>query len=428
MSSLTVAQKKMIDEVALSIINACTESAFYTRDEMMKKFNSLNEIGYTNVHIINGFKRVMKTYVSEDNRKKTTVEYDSGRKVYHIYKGYTLDWNNRDFVKDKNLLKFGCFDGLTYDFIKKEFNMDYEKVFINYRCGYSDFFSRSFISFLDYEWLFNYFSNMDMLLNFASSICGYLDREALNKMPQSLGKELKEGKELTDDLFFDCYCYDLYGKNFKVLERIWGRMPNSNDMDIIKKSMEILPVDKASKILKNSFYNGDDFDWSCVRGIYRDIVELIKKGIDTEEIKKYIDDNRDFEHNKESLKELKDREKNEKLAKQLQKLNFINNMQYKNLTVVVPQNQTEKVAEGKMQNNCVGYYYDDSIINGRNFIYFIRKTDNVNHSYITCRYNMIDNETVEYRAFNNDCVRDNTAITFISMIDKVIKENREQLR
>ena len=36
--------------------------------------------------------------------------------------------------------------------------------------------------------------------------------------------------------------------------------------------------------------------------------------------------------------------------------------------------------------------------------------------------------SVEYRAFNNDSVRDNTAITFISMIDEVIKENREQLR
>ena len=108
-------------------------------------------------------------------------------------------------------------------------------------------------------------------------------------------------------------------------------------------------------------------------------------------------------------------------------LNFINGKVFDKYIVVVPQSQKEKVAEGKMQNNCVGYYYDDSIIEGRNLIYFIRKTDTPNKSYITCRYNLRDKDTVEYRKVNNDDVNNDEEIALVEKISEIITENLKEM-
>ena len=52
--------------------------------------------------------------------------------------------------------------------------------------------------------------------------------------------------------------------------------------------------------------------------------------------------------------------------------------------------------EGIQQNNCVGYYYNDSIERGDNCIFFLRKKDKPEKSYITCRYN-IEKQELEYK-------------------------------
>jgi hypothetical protein len=88
----------------------------------------------------------------------------------------------------------------------------------------------------------------------------------------------------------------------------------------------------------------------------------------------------------------------------------------------VPSTMDDFTKEGQMQNNCVGSYYHDSIASGDNLIYFIRKKENPNHSYITNRFNISCQRTVETRKINNRDNDDKKALMLIEEIDKKIKE------
>lgn len=134
-----------------------------------------------------------------------------------------------------------------------------------------------------------------------------------------------------------------------------------------------------------------------------------------------VNTNHSFETNEETFKAYKNREKNNILAKKLQKLNFLNGLEVGNdYVIVVPQTIEDLVKEGHMQNNCVGHYYNNSIITGENNIYFIRNKNNIRKSYITCRFNKRNRATVEYRHKNNE-YREHREL--ISAIDAIINEN-----
>ena len=135
-----------------------------------------------------------------------------------------------------------------------------------------------------------------------------------------------------------------------------------------------------------------------------------------------FDTNRDIGYNNKIIEKFVDRAKNAKIEENLKKLNFINNLEMGDFIVVVPQTMEDKAKEGQMQNNCVGYYYDNSIRNGNDFIYFLRKKENPNKSYITCRYNVRYNDTVEYRLKNNCPVRNNRELDVIHAISNIIRE------
>lgn len=134
-----------------------------------------------------------------------------------------------------------------------------------------------------------------------------------------------------------------------------------------------------------------------------------------------VNTNHSFKANEETFEAYKDKEKNNILAKKLQKLNFLNGLEVGNdYVIVVPQTIEDLVREGHMQNNCVGHYYNNSIIAGENNIYFIRDKSNTRKSYITCRFNNRNRATVEYRHKNNE-YRDHHAL--IDAIDAIINEN-----
>lgn len=134
-----------------------------------------------------------------------------------------------------------------------------------------------------------------------------------------------------------------------------------------------------------------------------------------------VNTNHSFEANKETFVAYKNKEKNNILAKKLQKLNFLNGLEVGNdYVIVVPQTIEDLVKEGHMQNNCVGHYYNDSIIKGENNIYFIRNKSNARKSYITCRFNNRNRATVEYRHKNNEY---RAHRELISAIDAIINEN-----
>lgn len=157
-----------------------------------------------------------------------------------------------------------------------------------------------------------------------------------------------------------------------------------------------------------------------IPGIYdmRDLIEDIIKY----EIFDVLDGNRTLSYNIKLYHAVLENKKNEKLEKQLQKLNFINSLEFDDYIVIVPQTIEDKADEGKQQNNCVGHYYDDSIIKGENLIYFLRKKNKPNKSYITCRYNIPSEKTVEHRRKNNVDVYNETELGILKKIDKIIKE------
>lgn len=153
------------------------------------------------------------------------------------------------------------------------------------------------------------------------------------------------------------------------------------------------------------------------RNFYHDAVELLTEMND----KNYeYDLNRGISYNKKQFDEWKNRHKNKLLAIKLQKLNFLNGLEIGPYVVKIPQSIDDLQSEGRNQNNCVGHFYNNSIINGKNLIYFLRKKDNVDNSYITARYNLDYHDTVEYRKKNNNTVNDRLDIKVIKEISEMI--------
>lgn len=140
-----------------------------------------------------------------------------------------------------------------------------------------------------------------------------------------------------------------------------------------------------------------------------------------------LDGNRDFRHNINTFIALKNKERNDKILATENRFRKITELSNDKFVIIVPSDIEDFTKEGEMQNNCVGSYYHDSIAEGRNFIYFIRKAKNPNHSYITNRFTLSCGlYTCESRKVNNDDNDDREAIALIHEIDKMIKEIIEQ--
>lgn len=123
---------------------------------------------------------------------------------------------------------------------------------------------------------------------------------------------------------------------------------------------------------------------------------------------------------------LKDKEQQEQIEKSQKRIKELENLLYENYCFIVPTTLEELVDEGKQQHNCVGSYYNDSMSRGEDFIYFIRKKNEPEKSYITCRFNVERNETKEARyKFNDSDIRmeDKEAILKSEdFIKKIVKE------
>lgn len=107
-----------------------------------------------------------------------------------------------------------------------------------------------------------------------------------------------------------------------------------------------------------------------------------------EEGLKLLDTNRSVKRNLEMIKEYQDKKEKEELIKNLTRINFINHFTKGNYIVVVPQKLDDLIEEGKQQNNCVGSFYNDDILCGRDYFYFIRRKDNPKKSVATARYHV----------------------------------------
>ena len=312
--------------------------------------------------------------------------------------------NSSRFTKNKNIVLFEGCPELEYDFITGKLNHSTQEFCMNY---YTREMLRYIKSATRCEWAWNYLDDLYSISYFVE----HLPKEYYKKMPNGFSEVLKEN-ELTTDLLLDYITKKKYNKYYKIVNNFGLSL---TELDVFLQDYKF---ETLVKIQKNHFLNGKSLSSYTVR-------DFIYAYYKAKEVEKnfHIDTNRDFDFNIELLRDIIDREKNKLLATQMQKLNFINGLEFDNeYIVVVPQSQKEKREEGRMQNNCVGSFYDDSIMKGINLIYFIRKKNNPNHSYITCRYNVKANNTVEYRKVNNTSVRNQNEIDIIEKITDIINE------
>lgn len=224
------------------------------------------------------------------------------------------------------------------------------------------------------------------------------DQEALNEYTTL--NYLKKLNDL-DKKFYEYL--DSKGINFNIIRRLNLVSTFRQIFNTTRKSGDIWEVsDDISKLIRK--------------------ISNVEKTFSESEIKAALDTNRDFKHNIDILDNYINRERNNKILANENKYREIETLSNDKYIIIVPKDMNDFTKEGKMQNNCVGYYYHDSIASGENFVYFIRKRENPEKSYITCRYNICTKETREYRTVNNGNVYDDNAIELIHTVDKMVKE------
>jgi hypothetical protein len=139
-----------------------------------------------------------------------------------------------------------------------------------------------------------------------------------------------------------------------------------------------------------------------------------------------VDTNRTFDYNIKLIDNAKNAERNKKILEFEETIRDIENLSNDTFTIIVPRTIEDFTNEGNMQNNCVGYFYHDSIARHDNLVYFIRMATNPNHSYITNRYNISHKRTIETRKVNNGDNNDKSALELIKAIDNRIRELLEK--
>jgi hypothetical protein len=398
--ALTTVEKMALDNA----IRANLEN--YINAGVMSKIDMLNTLqsNYSTTSIIASLNRVAKEFEKNDVLQGS---YNASTQTFSFRRGKKLSYD-MSVAKDKNILHLNCYEGLEYDFITKKFNMDMTS-FVNYR---DVFHFIKLEEVLQYEWIYNYVNDLDEVYD----IVHYINDHSLcEKMPQGFIKVIQENNNTFTREMLENYALKMkYGKYFKFVREI------SSDTSVVDNFLNTFScgIDTLYKLVTLDILNGEMYGGSTALNCIQSLTSA--KDFYT------IDLNRGLYHNRELAKVALNEHRNEILGSQLRKLNFINGMTFGEngeYTVVVPQSQEDKIEEGRMQNNCVGSYYDSSIIQGDNYIYFLRKTNNVKHSYITCRYNVHSRNTVEARYVNNRGVYDDKEIEILATISNIITNN-----
>ena len=195
-------------------------------------------------------------------------------------------------------------------------------------------------------------------------------------------KTFKNVSEKDKDLYMNIYQYIRYYKSILTLE-------------FIAMSAKVY----KSTLKSNHFQATLNIGSSLDRFVRK--CQDINKYYKNIDIMQIVDTNRDFDTNYTLLNNAINAAKEKSIIDKEDKIRELTTLDLGDYIVIVPQTLEDFSNEGKMQNNCVGYFYHDSIIDGRNLIYFIRTKENPDKSYITCRYSISSGKTVEHRIKNN---------------------------
>lgn len=265
-----------------------------------------------------------------------------------------------------------------------------------------------------------YFSNLDLL-----DLVYY----SLNDIPTTLPKGYV--KYLRDNNL-KATKKNLKKFNTEIRIKNWSD-ENKELYSILKEKAsyydELIELDdeKLFILLKILKVHMKTFSWRPQDELQNYLTLIFRTGYDENKYKwwEIADTNRGFVWNYDNFKNTLNAERNAKVM-DWQK-NFkekVEQLSDDNLIVIVPTTQEQFADEGRQQNNCVGSYYHDSLAAHRNVIYFIRKKERPNKSYITNRYCIGDwtryYKTTETRAVNNSDYSDKDVDDLIEKIDEVI--------
>ena len=397
--ALTNSQKEALDVVVSALVKTLIEEEKeFTYKELLEEICNEVSFYFTVQSLVASVKRVLPA--------NATIRRNSSNNYKILSYSFVM---GSTFTKNHNLVTFNNNGGpeITYDFIEKTFNCDIDNEKIYDKGLLLDLIE---LNAFDYEWMWNYTSNVYSIIEILNS--EYAGDNKLKVQPKRLHQFLTNNNyplrlsHLVD--FYRRNTYSNFDYNFtkEVLD---------GSFETMDKLLETMgSTDIIKKIMISTIKNGEIPSIYNMQDLVKDIIKY--------EIFDVLDGNRTLNYNIKLYNTVLTNRKNEKLEKQLQKLNFINGLEFDNYIVVVPQTIEDKADEGKQQNNCVGYYYDNSIIKGENLIYFLRKKNESNKSYMTCRYNIPTASTVEHRYKNNINVCNKTEIEILKKIDKIIKE------
>ena len=342
-------------------------------------------------------------------KNKGTIEIETERRFYVIdflndkilSNGQEIKKLSRDFFQachDYHEYSVSCSGFGTQEILSK-YVLLRENNFKEYRNG------EAFLSMalqypeLDYnESLYSFFTDYNKLTKDYLEWCKK-EEEPVNHNSISKYKSIK--------------AYSLIPKDLKPYFAIIFTQISIESLELLNTSTLL----KLLRIVKYTTFHSDN-----PKAVYSRLPELIRYLTIYNISDELLDTNRTVFQNYKTYQVYNDESKKDRIGFKLKQLNFMNGKCFDDYIVVVPQAYEDLVDEGKQQNNCVGHYYNDSILRGENLILFIRHSNSPKKSYITCRYNIEKQNIVEYKYKNNQNVYGNDVI-IIKKVAEMIRNN-----
>ena len=308
-------------------------------------------------------------------KNKGTIEIETERRFYVIdflndkilSNGQEIKKLSRDFFQachNYHEYSVSCSGFGTQEILSKFIYLN-ENDFKAYRDG------EAFLSMalqypeLDYnEAMYSYFTNHNKLTKDYLEWCKK-EEEPVNHNSMNRYKSIK--------------AYSLIPKDLKPYFAIVFTQISIESLELLNTSTLL----KLLRIVKYTTFHSDN-----PKAVYSRLSELIRYLTIYNINDELLNTNRTVFQNYENYHFYNMKEEKNMLSLKLKQLNFMNGKCFDDYIVVVPQTYEDLVDEGKQQNNCVGHYYNESILGGENLILFIRHSNSPKKSYITCRYNI----------------------------------------
>lgn len=400
---LTREEKNALLNAIIDLLKA-NENSVYTSNEILEnlEYELISPTVLTNI---------LKAYINDMYENANIIV--KGTKPYRY--GYA-DTNKiiviDHFKKDKNLLVFSNAENtksISYDFNTHKMNEN------DYIIQYANKKLKELFSMFQHheikEWLFSY---TDLIEDYSDMISINFD------CPKGYINFLKEHNlTINQETYIKYIMFNKLHGNLRAVDMYYNLMFNIMSLNDIKINYYLNNFTFIEKLNKSYVVSAKNFE------IYPRIIKDMKDILDYAYALKnlaIIDTNRGINYNLKLYASAYNDCENIVLSNNLKRLNFLNGLTFNDYVIVVPQRLSDLQNEGKQQNNCVGYYYNNSIKRGENLIYFMRKISNPTKSVVTCRYNIEDSRTVEHKIFNNSWT-DNEQEEIINKIDEIIRKN-----